>query len=188
MSYKLINGKYHVPIADFGNHMTTRGWDIIGHPDVGSGYIGDHSEHSHHYSDNAIDLRWKNNKYGDFGPDGKTSWLDHTKNTGSMLAGSGAELFYPGADPVGGHDSHIHLAGHSGTIQLNPDQYSYFGFTPPETPQTSDGTKVEAKTRAQEYSKMSKTEMNSAYDDLRKSDPAKAATEGIKMHRAFFKK
>ena len=68
------------------------------------------------------------------------------------------------------------------------DGVSLASFTPPETPQSSDGTKIEAKTRAQEYSKMSKAEMNSAYDDLRKSDPAKAATEGIKMHRAFFKK
>jgi hypothetical protein len=47
---------------------------------------------------------------------------------------------------------------------------------------------VEAKTRAQEYSKMSKAEMNSAYDELRKSDPAKARTEGMKMHQAFFNK
>ena len=48
--------------------------------------------------------------------------------------------------------------------------------------------RVEAATRAKEYSKMSKAEMNSAYDDLRKSDPAKAAIEGKKMHRAFFNK
>ena len=46
----------------------------------------------------------------------------------------------------------------------------------------------EAKTRAQEYSKMSKAEMNAAYDKLRAEDPAKARTEGMKMHKAFFKK
>jgi hypothetical protein len=190
MTYQLVDGRYHVPIADFGNHMITRGWDIIGHSQVGDGYIGGHSPNSHHYSDNAIDLRWKNNQHGDFGPDGKTSWLDHTKNTGSMLAGSGAELFYPGSDPVGGHDSHIHLAGHGGIIKLTPEQYNHFGFKPPETPQQPDGTpqRVEAVTRAKEYSKMNKAEMNSAYDDLRKSDPAKAAIEGKKMHRAFFNK
>jgi len=192
MAYQLIDGRYNVPIADFGNHMITRGWDIIGHPDVGDGYIGKHSDNSHHYAENAIDLRWKNNKYGDFGPDGKTSWLDHTKNTGSMLVGSGAELFYPGSDPVGGHDTHIHLAGHGGMIKLTPEQYNHFGFKPPETPQEADGTpkpaRVEAVTRAKEYSKMNKAEMNSAYDDLRKSDPAKAAIEGKKMHRAFFNK
>ena len=72
------------------------------------------------------------------------------------------------------------------------DGVSLSSFTPPETPQQSDGTpkpaQVEAVTRAKEYSKMNKAEMNSAYDDLRKSDPAKAAIEGKKMHRAFFNK
>jgi len=192
MGYQLVDGKYHVPIADFGNHMITRGWDIIGHSGVGDGYIGGHSKHSHHYSDNAIDLRWKNNEYGDFGPDGKTSWLDHTKNTGSKLSGSGVELFYPGADPVGGHDSHIHLAGYDGTIRLNPEQYSYFGFKPPETSQQPDGTpkpaQVEAVTRAKAYKDMTKAEINTAYDKLRTEDPAKARTEGMKMHKAFFGK
>ena len=35
---------------------------------------------------------------------------------------------------------------------------------------------------------MSKAEMNSVYDEMRKSDPAKAATEGMRMHKAFFGK
>lgn len=47
---------------------------------------------------------------------------------------------------------------------------------------------VDAKTRAQEYSKMSKAEMDAAYDKLRSSDPAKAKIEGMKMHKAFFGK
>ena len=61
----------------------------------------------------------------------------------------------------------------------------------PATPGPDGGPtpqRVEAATRAKEYSKMNKAEMNSAYDDLRKSDPAKAAIEGKKMHRAFFNK
>ena len=189
MGYQLVDGKYSIPIADFGNHMITRGWDIIGHPDVGDGYIGGHSDTSHHYSRNAIDLRWKNNQYGDFGPDGKTSWLDHTKNTGSMLTGSGVELFYPGNDPVGGHDSHIHLAGHGGFIKLTPAQYQHFGFKASDTSPTEAPTpqRVEAAERVKEYSKMSKAELDSAYDALR-SDPAKARVEGMKMHKAYFNK
>ena len=70
-----------------------------------------------------------------------------------------------------------------------------FSGTPLPAVGDTDGTgttpkpaQVEAATRAKEYSKMNKTEMNSAYDDLRKSDPAKAAIEGKKMHRAFFGK
>ena len=61
-------------------------------------------------------------------------------------------------------------------------------YTPPETPQRPTDSQVEAKTRAQEYSKMSKADMNAAYDKLRAEDPAKAATEGMKMHKAYFKK
>ena len=61
-------------------------------------------------------------------------------------------------------------------------------YTPPETPQQPTDSQVEAKTRAQEYSKMSKADMNAAYDKLRAEDPAKAATEGMKMHKAYFKK
>ena len=52
-----------------------------------------------------------------------------------------------------------------------------------------DGEKVtEAVERAKAYKDMSKAEMNAAYDEMRKSDPAKARTEGMKMHKAFFKK
>jgi hypothetical protein len=47
---------------------------------------------------------------------------------------------------------------------------------------------VKAKEKAQAYKDMSKAEMNAAYDEMRKSDPAKARTEGMKMHKAFFKK
>ena len=68
-----------------------------------------------------------------------------------------------------------------------------FGGTPLPATGDTDGTgstpqRVEAVTRTKEYSKMNKAEMNSAYDSLRQSDPAKAAIEGKKMHRAFFNK
>ena len=50
-----------------------------------------------------------------------------------------------------------------------------------ETPQ------VQAKEKAKAYKDMSKAEMNAAYDAMR-SDPNKAAVEGMKMHKAYFKK
>ena len=80
------------------------------------------------------------------------------------------------------------ITGKGAVTNYKPGDFT--SMTPPETPQAPDGTpeRVEAVTRAKEYSKMSKAEMNSAYDDLRKSDPAKAAIEGKKMHRAFFNK
>ena len=72
------------------------------------------------------------------------------------------------------------------------------GFSSPTTPHQADNphvpgsdssgpklNQVEAKTRAQDYSKMSKAQLDSAYDAMR-SDPAKAREEGMKMHKAFF--
>ena len=50
-----------------------------------------------------------------------------------------------------------------------------------ETPQ------VKAKEKAKAYKEMSKAELDSAYDAMR-SDPNKAAVEGMKMHKAYFKK
>ncbi len=44
----------------------------------------------------------------------------------------------------------------------------------------------DAKERAQSYANMSKSEMNAAYDKIRNTPTA--AAEGMKMHKAFFKK
>ena len=65
--------------------------------------------------------------------------------------------------------------------------YDPSSFTPPGTPQKPTDSQAEAKERAQNYAKMSKAELDSAYDAMR-SDPAKARTEGMKMHKAFFNK
>ena len=51
----------------------------------------------------------------------------------------------------------------------------------PTTPQQ------EAVERTQNYSKMSKAELDAAYDGMR-NDPVKAREEGMKMHKAFFGK
>ena len=53
---------------------------------------------------------------------------------------------------------------------------------------TSDSAQAEAKERAQNYAEMSKSQINAEYDRLRQSDPAAAADEGMKMHKAFFNK
>ena len=51
----------------------------------------------------------------------------------------------------------------------------------------TDGDRGKAKEKAQSYQNMSKASLDSAYDAMR-SDPAKAETEGMKMHKAFFNK
>ena len=115
------------------------------------------------------------------------------------MRGSGAEVIGPG--DMAGHDSHLHLAAKDGTFKLTQQQYdtlfgggaggksaTFGGFTPPEQPHSPDNPQhVEAKTKAQDYTKMSKAQLDSAYDAMR-SDPAKARTEGMKMHKAYFGK
>jgi hypothetical protein len=48
--------------------------------------------------------------------------------------------------------------------------------------------KVNAKERATNYANMSKSQLNAEYDKLRSSDSGKAQIEGMKMHKAFFRK
>ena len=67
------------------------------------------------------------------------------------------------------------------------DTSDFTSFTPPGSPQKPTDSQVEAKERAQNYAKMSKAELDSAYDAMR-SDPAKAREEGMKMHKAYFGK
>ena len=200
MSYtRSEDGFYHVPIIDLGKRLRDNfGLTIKEHAAFGGVDPGAHAPGGHHYTEHgALDVQdWRDDVI-----DG-VSWQNRTKNLYKLLQGSGAEILGPGDR---GHDTHVHLAGHDGIFKLNQQQYdtlfggnagglkaTFASFTPPSTPQTpEEGPKperVEAVTRAKEYSKMSKAEMNSAYDDLRKSDPAKAAIEGKKMHRAFFGK
>ena len=79
----------------------------------------------------------------------------------------------------------------------NPYEIEFYhtnpaGSTMDATPMPSGGAtpsadRSGAKAKAKAYSDMSKSEMNSAYDAMR-SDPAKAESEGMKMHKAFFGK
>ena len=65
-----------------------------------------------------------------------------------------------------------------------------FGGTPSdESPTNSTPTtpQQEAVERTQNYANMSKAELDAAYDGMR-NDPAKAAVEGMKMHKAYFGK
>ena len=189
------DGFYHVPIVALGERLRDNfGLTIKEHSHFDT-VDKVHAPNSYHYYDEALDVQdWRDDNIKGVG------WKDRTKNLESLLQGSGAEIIGPGSG-VTGHDSHLHLAAKNGLFKLNQNQYdtlfgggaggtsaTFASFTPPETPQAPTDSQVEAKTRAQEYSKMSKAEMNAAYDKLRASDPAKAAAEGMKMHKAFFKK
>ena len=189
------DGLYHVPIVSLGERLRDNfGLTIREHEHFDP--VDDvHSPNSYHYHGEAIDVQdWRNDEINGVG------WKDRTKNLESLLQGSGAEILGPGSG-VAGHDSHLHLAAKGGMFKLNQEQYdtlfgggaggtsaTFGGFTPPEQPHSAaTPQRVEAKTKAQDYSKMSKAQLDSAYDSMR-SDPAKAKTEGMKMHKAFFGK
>lgn len=69
------------------------------------------------------------------------------------------------------------------------DGISLMSDSPSEvTPTVPNPDRVEAVERTKAYKDMNKSELNTEYDSLRKSDPVKAASEGLAMHRAYFNK
>ena len=195
-------GIYNVPLVDFGRRLQSNfGLTIREHPAFDP-VDNVHTEGSYHYipGGGAIDIQdWRSDNI-----DG-VDWRTRTGNLENMLAGAGAEVFGPNSG-LAGHGTHLHLAGFDGgkNVRLNEQQYNYFfggnaggpratfDGAPPVVPAT---TAVDAQVadrpaavqKAKDYSTMSKAQLDSAYDAMR-SDPAKAKTEGMKMHKAFFKR
>jgi len=182
-------GLISVPIVPFGIQAQKVGWTVGEHPSFG-GVSNVHTDTSHHYNDNAIDLTWHSS---DFSPDGKMGWADWTADTGKLMQGAGSEVLH--RDNFAGHETHLHLAGHDGMITLNPEQAARFGFnfgeyTPSATDQPADSLRATAKERTLNYADMSKAELDTEYDKLRGAadDILTAEEEGMKMHRAYFGK
>jgi hypothetical protein len=110
---RLMDGE--VGIVDVGKRLQSLGFKVAENPHFGDGRVGKHSPNSHHYDGNALDLTIQpgspllaGRKDGD--------WRQLTSQWGQKLKAAfpDAEIFYPGGDPVGGHDSHIHLAFRGG--------------------------------------------------------------------------
>ena len=204
MGYTLQpDGLYHIPIIDLGTRLRDNfGLRIREHPHFDK-VDRVHVDGSLHYNNNAIDVQdWRDDVI-----DG-VSWQQRTENLERLLGGSAAEVFGP-ASGVKGHESHLHLGSEDGIFKLKPEvfkilfgggqggkraTFSYAG--PPTTLPTVDEVtstahekaRVDAKTKAQLYSEMSKKELDDLYDTMRVEDPAKARIEGMKMHKAYFGK
>ena len=193
MSYTLQDdGFYHVPIVDLGTRLRDNFGLTIREHEAFDPVDNVHSPNSYHYHGQAIDVQdWRDDTI-----DG-VSWRDRTGNLENLLQGSGAEVFGPNSG-VAGHDTHLHLAADNGIFRLNQQQYdtlfggnaggqnATFASATPASPQEQP-ERAGAKEKAQDYTKMSKAQLDSAYDAMR-SDPAKARTEGMKMHKAYFGK
>ena len=192
MSYKLVDGRYQVPIVDFGKQLQSRGWNVAEHSAFG-GVSDVHAPNSYHKYDEAIDITWKNNDYGDYDPSGKVKWDDWTDQLGKRLTGAGPEVLYRSNDPK--HSTHVHLAAKNGVLNLSAEQMLDFGFdvdgnvssTSTASSTAASTNRSEAKEKAQSYQNMSKAQLDSAYDAMR-SNPGKAEAEGMKMHNAYFNK
>lgn len=90
-----------IGLVDFGKQLQQAGLRVGEHPAFGR--VGKHSPNSYHYSGNALDITDWNS--GD--------WRARKQFIGDVARralGGSAEIFHPGYDPVGGHQSHIHFA------------------------------------------------------------------------------
>lgn len=94
-----------VGLTAVGQRLQGGGFSVTGHPSFPP--IGRHTPGSYHYSGRAIDVNWP-------GP-GETEKLNALAGAMKLSLGNRIkELFYPGYDPVGGHDKHLHLAMDTG--------------------------------------------------------------------------
>jgi hypothetical protein len=194
MSYSFKDGLYQVPLVDFGKQLQSRGWNVAEHSAFG-GVSDVHAPNSYHKYDEAIDITWKNNDYGDYDPSGKIRWDDWTDQLGKRLAGSGPEVLH--RSTRADHGTHVHLAAKNGLLTLTPEQMKDFGFdvdgnvsstssNESSNPDTA-ASRSDAKAKAQSYQTQSKAQLDAAYDAMR-NNPAKAEAEGMKMHNAYFNK
>lgn len=113
------NGSGELDIVTLGKRLEGLGLKVAENPAFGG--VGKHSPRSHHYDGNAVDLTIQPGSPLLKGrPD--SDWRSLTQQFGAKLKAAlpGAEIFHPGDDPVGGHDSHIHLALPSGRTKLTP--------------------------------------------------------------------
>lgn len=112
-------GGGELDIVTLGKRLQGLGLKVAENPAFGG--VGKHSPRSHHYEGNALDLTIQPGSPLLQGrPD--SDWRSLTQQIGAKLKAAvpGAEIFHPGDDPVGGHDSHIHLALPSGRTKLTP--------------------------------------------------------------------
>ncbi len=106
-------------IVSLGKQLQAMGLKVAENPAFGG--VGKHSPNSHHYAGNAVDLTIQPGSPLLQGR-ADSDWRAVTQQIGAKLKAAlpGAEIFHPGDDPVGGHDSHIHLALPGGRTKITP--------------------------------------------------------------------
>ena len=133
-----------VSIVDLGRALQRQGWNVAEHSAFGGVTPGVHSAKGHHPHDEALDITWKNNQYGDFDPTGKIGWKDYTQQLGeklSLLSGADGgylQVLHPGNDAK--HSTHTHIGVTDGYLDLTPEQMQEFGFSNYEPTETQGST------------------------------------------------
>ena len=212
------DGRYHIPIIDMGTRLRDNfGLTIREHSHFDK-VDNVHSPNSYHYHDEALDVQdWREDNLGGVNWKTRTGNLENLmKGAGaevigpnSGVSGHGTHLHLAAKDGIfkldenqyqtlfggnaGGTGATFAMQPKTSAVDTNDIPAPAAVVTPDSNPEPSPGTevipeRVEAKTRAENYSNMSKADLDSAYDTMRESDPGKAATEGMKMHNAFFGK
>ena len=189
------DGRYSIPLVDFGNRLQDNFGLRVGEHSAFGGNTGGHADNSYHNYDEAIDITdWRDDDI-----DG-VSWKDRTINLRKLLAGAGPEVLGPDNDS--NHGTHLHLAATGGNLSLSQGQYDYFyggnsggkrsTFSSVDLPISDSSTSsspTATETKPVDYSTMTKSELDSSYDNFRKAgDVFKASEEGMKMHKAYFNK
>jgi len=193
--YTIVDGRYQIPLIEFGNQAIASGWDVSEHPAFGGVTPDVHQKGGHHDYDEALDIHW-DRANGNFGPDGKTPWAEYQSQVGNYLQGIATQVLHKGNDPD--HSTHIHIGATGGMVGLTPEQYKWWGFDPMDIPTDSalsvtDTPTIEtntsretAKERAARYLIMNNVQLDSEYDTLRAGDQTLAEDAGMAMHKSNF--
>ena len=178
------DGRYAVPLVDFGNRLQNRfGLRVREHPQFG-GVSPVHSPNSYHHYGEAIDIT-------DYRPDviDGVSWQQRTANLRDRLRGAGPEVIGPG--DMEGHDTHLHLAAKGGVLSLSPEQYRYFygdqagGRKATFTPMRFADVSSTPETIAREDSVSDKAGDNEVIAQVKVDEPEKI--DGTIDNRDFFR-
>ncbi len=109
-------------IVDIGRVLQRHGLDVGEHSQFGNGRVGRHSKNSHHYVDEAIDVRdWRPDNAPEFEGGNPLHWTLRTERLAGRAKQLGIFNEAFGPQDKNGHDTHTHLALRGRAERLRPE-------------------------------------------------------------------